>query len=85
MRLKRRAGHTRLSANNQVTLPKAVVTALGLEQGAELRVEARGHEVVLSPVEDLAARRRRLLGELAGRFSGLYEPGYLERLRDEWA
>ena len=48
-RLKRRAGHTRLSANNQVTLPRSVVTALGLAQGAELRVEARGDVVVLNP------------------------------------
>ncbi len=83
-RLKRRAGHTRLSANNQVTLPKSVVNALGLAHGAELRVEARGDVVVLSPVEDPTARRQRLLAEIEGRFSGLYEPGYLDRLRDEW-
>lgn len=58
--------------------------ALGLEHGAELRVEARGDEVVLSPVEDVRSRRSRRLTELEGRFSGLYEPGYLDRLRDEW-
>lgn len=82
--LKRKQGHTRLSANNQVTLPKSVVTALALGRGTEFRVEARGDEVVLSPVDDLTARRRRLLAQIEGRFSGLYEAGYLDRLRDEW-
>lgn len=82
--LKRRRGHTRLSANNQVTLPKAVVEALGVTPGAELRVEMRGNEVVLVPVEDIVARRRRVLASLEGRFSGLYEPGHLDKLRDQW-
>ncbi|MBX3031382.1 MAG: AbrB/MazE/SpoVT family DNA-binding domain-containing protein [Chloroflexi bacterium] len=82
--LKRRRGHTRLSANNQVTLPKAVVDALGLEPGAELRVEARDGEVALVPVEDLLARRRRLLDSIDDRFRGLYPPGYLDELRDQW-
>lgn len=82
--LKRRRGHTRLSTNNQVTLPKAVVAALGLAQGAEFRVEARAGQVVLSPIEDQTDHMRRVLAGVEGRFSGLYEPGYLDRLRDEW-
>jgi bifunctional DNA-binding transcriptional regulator/antitoxin component of YhaV-PrlF toxin-antitoxin module len=83
-RLKRRSGYTRLSANNQVTLPAALVATLGLEPGAEFRVEARDHEIVLVPEEDLSARRLRVLAELAGSLTGTYEPGYLDRLRSEW-
>jgi antitoxin component of MazEF toxin-antitoxin module len=82
--LKRRRGYTRLSSSNQVTLPSALVTTMGLEPGTEFRVEARDHEIVLVPAEDLVTRRRRALAELAGSMTGVYEPGYLDKLRSEW-
>ncbi len=34
--------------------------------------------------EEEVARRRAALDELAGSFSGLYPPGYLDDLRKEW-
>ena len=82
--LKRRRGYTRLSASNQVTLPAALVATMGLEPGTEFRVEARDHEIVLVPEEDLVTRRRRAMAELAGSMTGVYEPGYLDKLRSEW-
>jgi hypothetical protein len=45
-----------------------------------LRLVAAGGEVLDTEVED----RLRAIRETAGRFTGLYEPGYLERLREDW-
>ena len=83
--LKRKRGHTRLSSRNQVTLPVEIVAAMGFRQGQPFRVEIRDGDVVLVPEEDVRARRTRVLRETRGRFAGMYEPGYLEGLRDEWA
>ncbi len=80
----RRRGFTRLSSKRQVTLPLNVVEALGLAAGDELRVERDGDRVVLSREDSLAERRRRAIREAAGALTGVYEPGYLDRLRDEW-
>lgn len=83
-KLKRRRGYTRLSGKRQVTLPLAAVEAMGLEPGAELRVEAVGGQIILTPQEGLAERRERAIRLAAGALTGLYEPGYLDQLRDEW-
>lgn len=80
----RRRGFTRLSGKRQVTLPLRIVEELGLAPGDELRVEADGDRIVLSREEGLAERRRRAIDALAGSMPGVYEPGYLDRLRDEW-
>ncbi|MGB6771065.1 MAG: AbrB/MazE/SpoVT family DNA-binding domain-containing protein [Candidatus Dormiibacterota bacterium] len=81
---RRKRGYTRLSGKRQVTLPLAAVEAMGLEPGAELRVDAVGGQIILTPQEGLAERRERAIRQEAGSLTGLYEPGYLDRLRDEW-
>lgn len=80
----RKRGYTRLSGKRQVTLPLQIVEALGLGPGDELRVEAEGDRVVLRREEDQTERRLRAIDEAAGSLPGVYEPGYLDRLRDEW-
>jgi AbrB family looped-hinge helix DNA binding protein len=80
----RRRGFTRLSAKRQVTLPLSVVEQLGLAPGDELRVAADGDRIVLTREDGLAERRRRAIREVAGSMPGVYEPGYLDKLRDAW-
>lgn len=74
----RRRGRTRISSKHQVTLPVAALRDAGLKPGDELRVEAEGPgRVVLVREDDVIAR-------YAGDLTGVYKPGELERLRDEW-
>ena len=82
--MKRRRGYTRLSQKNQVTIPVAVLAQVGVDPGDELKVEVDGRRIVLEPTLSLAERRREALRRHAGTFTGLYPPGYLEDLRDEW-
>jgi AbrB family looped-hinge helix DNA binding protein len=84
VKLSRRRGFTRLSSKRQVTLPLVVVEQLGLVPGDELRVDADDDRIVLRRTDSLADRRLRALEQLAGSFADVYEPGYLDRLRDEW-
>ncbi len=84
VKIKRRRGYTRLSAKRQVTLPIRVVEAVGLEAGAVLRVEADGGKIVLSRAETAAEQRARAIREVAGSLTGVYGPGYLNKLRAEW-
>lgn len=67
----------RISTKNQVTLPVESLKAAGLKPGDEVAIEAEGADriVVHRAASDLT-------GAL-GVFDGLYEPGYLERLRSE--
>jgi bifunctional DNA-binding transcriptional regulator/antitoxin component of YhaV-PrlF toxin-antitoxin module len=67
----------RISAKHQVTLPVETLEAAGLRAGDEVMVEAEGADriVVHRAPADLASS--------LGVFDGLYEPGYLERLRSE--
>ncbi|MFN2468878.1 MAG: AbrB/MazE/SpoVT family DNA-binding domain-containing protein [Gaiellaceae bacterium] len=82
---KRRRGYTRLSSKRQVTIPVRTVAATGLRPGDELKVDvdAQGR-IVLTPSPSLGDRRRAAIKAGAGRFSGLYPPGHLDQLRDEW-
>lgn len=74
----RRRGYTRVSAKHQVTLPVATLRAAGIQTGDTLRAEVRGPgEVVLIRDEDP-------LDRFAGALTGVYEPGELDELRDEW-
>jgi bifunctional DNA-binding transcriptional regulator/antitoxin component of YhaV-PrlF toxin-antitoxin module len=82
--IKRRRGYTHLSGRHQVTIPAEIVVARGWRPGQPFRVEERDGDLVLVPEEDILARRRRVLSEIGDRFRGMYEPGYLDRLRDEW-
>jgi bifunctional DNA-binding transcriptional regulator/antitoxin component of YhaV-PrlF toxin-antitoxin module len=69
---------TTVSSKHQVTIPKAAMTAAGLRAGDRLRAEARGRgRVLFVRVEDPVARH-------AGSLTGVYRPGGLDELRDEW-
>lgn len=74
----RRRGYTRVSAKHQVTIPVATLRDAGIRTGDTLRAEVRGPgEVVLIRDEDP-------LDRFAGALTGVYEPGELDELRDEW-
>ena len=74
----RRRGYTRVSAKHQVTIPVATLRDAGIRTGDTLRAEVRGPgEVVLIRDEDPLVR-------FAGALTGVYEPGELDELRDEW-
>jgi bifunctional DNA-binding transcriptional regulator/antitoxin component of YhaV-PrlF toxin-antitoxin module len=67
----------RISRKHQVTLPVATLEAAGLRPGDEVVIEAEGADriVVHRAAPDLTAA--------LGVFNGLYESGYLEKLRAE--
>ena len=68
-------GVPRISSKNQVTLPVETLAMVGLAAGDVVSIEADGADVIMI---------RRALGAPAaslGVFDGLYEPGYLDRLR----
>ena len=74
----RRRGHTRISRKNQATLPIEALRQAGLKPGDELVVEAAGAgRIVLVRAVDLIEKH-------AGKAPGVYPPGYLNQLRDEW-
>ena len=86
-RVKRKAGFTRLSPKRQITLPIAVVERAGIRVGEELAVEVdeRGRVIVSrSSAETTGDRRRRALKRVAGALPGVWPPGALEEIRDEW-
>jgi AbrB family looped-hinge helix DNA binding protein len=75
---RRRPGFTRVSPKHQVTIPAEALAKAGLRIGDPLKVEARANgEIVLTREEDPLER-------YAGALTGLYPPGELERLRNEW-
>jgi len=80
----RRRGFTRLSNKRQVTLPIAVVEELNLKPGDEFSVGVEAGRVILAPEQGIATRRRRALAEFAGSMPGVWKPGDLERLHNEW-
>lgn len=84
VKLARRRGFTRLSSKRQVTLPLRVIQELDLHPGDELKVEADGNRIVLSPEEGRRARRLVAIHEVAGSLQHVWKPGDLQRLRDEW-
>jgi hypothetical protein len=49
-----------------------------------LRLVAQGREVIDRDQADTASRRREAIRRTSGALTGAYEPGYLERLRDDW-
>jgi bifunctional DNA-binding transcriptional regulator/antitoxin component of YhaV-PrlF toxin-antitoxin module len=74
----RRRGFTRISAKHQATLPVQALKEAGLEAGDEVRVVAAGRgRLVLERDLNLVERH-------AGKLKDVYEPGELDRLREEW-
>jgi bifunctional DNA-binding transcriptional regulator/antitoxin component of YhaV-PrlF toxin-antitoxin module len=65
----------KISSKHQVTLPVETLERAGFKPGDEVAIEAEGPDriVVRRAASDPA--------EALGVFDGLYEPGYLERLR----
>ncbi len=81
----RRAGYTRLSPKHQVTIPARIVAETGVQAGTEFSVSAEPDgRIVLHPVEDPGTRRLQAINETAGSLAGVWRPGDLDRLRDEW-
>lgn len=70
---------SRISSKNQLTLPVDALGGAGLRAGDRVRVEVRG------PGELLLVRVADPIDGYAGSLTGLYGPGYLDELRDEWA
>ncbi len=73
----RRLG-TRISSQHQVTIPAEAMARAGLRTGDRLRAEARGPGRVLLVREEDPVERH------AGSLTGVYRPGELDELRDEW-
>jgi bifunctional DNA-binding transcriptional regulator/antitoxin component of YhaV-PrlF toxin-antitoxin module len=65
----------RISSKHQVTLPVESLERAGLRPGDEVRIEAEGPDRIV--VERIPRDPTVALGI----FDGLYEPGYLDRLR----
>ncbi len=65
----------RISSKHQITLPVEMLELTGLCSGDEVTIEAEGPDRIV--VSRKPAEPARALGV----FDGLYEPGYLERLR----
>ncbi len=65
----------KISSKHQVTLPVAALERAGLKRGDEVTIEAEGADRIV--VRRVAPNAKAALGV----FDGLYEPGYLERLR----
>jgi bifunctional DNA-binding transcriptional regulator/antitoxin component of YhaV-PrlF toxin-antitoxin module len=74
----RRRGYTRVSAKHQVTLPVDALKGAGIRTGDRLRAEVRG------PGEVLLIRDVDPIERFAGALTGVYGPGELDGLRDEW-
>jgi bifunctional DNA-binding transcriptional regulator/antitoxin component of YhaV-PrlF toxin-antitoxin module len=74
----RRRGYTRVSAKHQVTLPVETLRGAGLRTGDALRAEVRG------PGEVLLILDADPVTQFAGALTGVFEPGDLDALRDEW-
>ncbi|MGI8461932.1 MAG: hypothetical protein ACR2OC_09910 [Solirubrobacterales bacterium] len=80
VKVRRRKGWTRLSRKNQVTIPVAALEKAGVEPGDLLCAESpRSGEILLR-----TEGRGDWLSEYSGSMTGVYESGYLEKLRQEW-
>jgi bifunctional DNA-binding transcriptional regulator/antitoxin component of YhaV-PrlF toxin-antitoxin module len=67
----------RISSKHQVTLPVESLAATGLKAGDDVTIEADGPDTIV------VRRTPRDVDRALGIFDGLYEPGYLDRLRSE--
>ena len=67
----------KISSKHQVTLPVQSLASAGLKAGDEVTIEAEGPDTIV------VRRTRRDVDAALGVFDGLFEPGYLDRLRSE--
>jgi len=67
----------KISSKHQVTLPVEALATAGLKTGDEVTIEADGPDTIV------VRRAPRDIEAAFGVFNGLFEPGYLERLRSE--
>jgi len=74
----RRRGRTTVSSKHQVTLPVDALARAGLATGDQLAVE------VVGPGQLILRRVADPVKGYSGVLTGIYEPGELDRLRDEW-
>jgi bifunctional DNA-binding transcriptional regulator/antitoxin component of YhaV-PrlF toxin-antitoxin module len=75
---RRQRGVTRISTQNQVTLPTDALARAGLSAGDRVRAH------VQAPGKILLVREADPVEEYAGALSGVYPQGYLDELRREW-
>jgi len=75
---RRQRGVTRISTQNQVTLPTDALAQAGLAAGDRLRAR------VQAPGQIVLIREADPIDQYAGALTGLYPPNYLDELRDEW-
>jgi bifunctional DNA-binding transcriptional regulator/antitoxin component of YhaV-PrlF toxin-antitoxin module len=68
----------RVSSKNQITLPVDVMRSAGLAAGDEVTIRTIADGEVLVAVRGSRVRRH------AGIATGIYRPGELDQLRDEW-
>lgn len=65
----------KVSAKHQITLPVEALAVAGIGPGDDVTIEAEGPDTIV-------VRRAQRDAEAGfGVFDGLYEPGYLDRLR----
>jgi AbrB family looped-hinge helix DNA binding protein len=68
----------KISSKNQVTLPVEVLTAVRLKAGDAVSIAATGDDTIV------IRRAPDGIDSAIGIFDGLYEPGYLDKLREDW-
>lgn len=68
----------KVSSKHQVTIPVETMREAGLHVGDEVVVRAAGDGEIVLALRGSRIRRH------AGIATGIYEPGEIERLRDEW-
>lgn len=67
-----------MTSKHQITIPADAFDEARLAEGDVLAVRADGAGRLI------IERERDLIDEFAGSLSGVFEPGYLDALRDEW-